>query len=203
MWRIVFFLLIVPSFGCNNKQPDHELTDSAAVAAKNAKEDSTVMSTQGVTEWVQETMKSKTSTPKLTWEEQWKGDDLIQSPFSPESDFYTIYKSVLRWSPDSNYILDIGSYGAVVTSDRFGNSALEQGEPDTELALIEPKTQQRTRLMFVGPSSNILDAKWMSNNKAMVIGTFDKTGNHDNDTLVWVIDVTDKLFRLYNVKSHP
>jgi hypothetical protein len=54
--------------------------------------------------------------------------------------------------------------------------------------------------MFVGPSSQILDAKWINKHEAVIIGTFDKTGAGNLDTLLWMIDVKDKYFRLYNVK---
>ena len=201
MRLIIFLVAMLFIIGCNNKTTEVELIDSTDYVNEIITEDSSVLLTKGVQDWVGSILKKPVS-PAITFEEFWKDETLIETPFTAENDFYKNYSSLLRWSPDSNYILDIGTYGTVLTTDAYGNPGIESGEPDSELALIEPGKNTRTRLMFVGPSSEILDAKWVDNKKAIVVGTFDTTGNKTYDTLVWVINVKDKIFRLYNVKIH-
>jgi hypothetical protein len=114
--------------------------------------------------------------------------------------FLTGYESVLKWSADSIHVLDVGSYGKVPVEDEKGDHHLEAGEPDTELALLNIKRNERTRLMFVGPSSNIINGRWLNSSELLVLGTF-LTEPGRPDTLVWIIDINEKLFRLYNLKT--
>ena len=200
-------LLAMVVYSCRNKSESEEKNettkiDSTSTMQKVLEADTLALNAEGVKEWIQQTLKDSAVSTKMSLEEYWKEDSLVVTPFEGGQTFFNDYKSVLRWSPDSTYVIDIGSYGSVLTKDNRGKPIVEAGEPDSELALIEPRKQQRTRLMFVGPSSNILGARWIDNEQAMVVGTFDRTGNNNYDTLVWMIDVSDKIFRLYNVKSH-
>lgn len=200
-----FFLLsiILATNACRSEQKEQQINrDSIAIMPDGEKEDSTLVTTSGIYEWLGETLKKPAISTKITLEETWNEDSLMVSPLSIEPGFYDDYRQVLRWSPDSQYVIDFGSYGMIATRDANGKVTLEAGEPDTELALLEPATRQRTRLMFVGPSSQVIDATWINNNEAIVVGTFDKTGDNNLDTLMWKINVREKLFRLYNVKSH-
>ena len=200
---IIFAGLFI--FSCKNQKEDEpveEILDSTQLAALVVSEDSAVIYSNQMVLWLDETLKTKTkSGTTISLEEYWKQDSFPRKPFVADSKFYSDYNSVLRWSPDSSYVMDFGSYGSVVTKGPDGKVKLEGGEPDTELALIQPGTNQRTRLMFVGPSSRIINAIWTDTAQAMVVGTFDKTGNNKLDTLIWMINVKDNYFRLYNVKK--
>ncbi|WP_207491904.1 hypothetical protein [Aridibaculum aurantiacum] len=202
MRRTIVIALIALAVSCKNKPATEPKADTATAATNIYQEDSTLIVSAGINDWMQQTLKAADLPAKMKLEEFWKDDSLMVSPFTPSNEFYSDYAPVLRWSADSNYIIDIGSYGTVVTKNAQGKTQLEAGSPDSELALIEPKKQERTRLMFVGPSSEIINAKWIDSRQALVIGTFDKTGNDNHDTLLWMIDVKDKFFRLYNIKSH-
>jgi hypothetical protein len=194
-------LLLV--IGCKQKPAETATVDSVHMAEQLTKEDTTLINTQGVREWINKTLQTKSAqTRHIELEEHWQGEPAYTSAFEPTKQFYADYATMLRWSPDSSRIVDIGSYGTVLVKDENGNTTIEAGEPDTELALLNPATKTRKRLMFVGPSSQILDAKWLNNNEVSVIGTFDTTGNGNNDTLLWMINIKTDLFRLYNVKSH-
>lgn len=200
MKRIILGIGITIVIGCNSevKESEPEIIDSLQMANGIALEDSSrVFSTENI-EWL-EGVFSKTTTQKnkMELEEFWNLDsfDLMDVPIEP--DFYKTYQTVLRWSPDSSWILDIGSYGSIPVKDAKGNIRLEGGEPDTEVALILPKSNKRARLMFVGPSSQIIDGKWISDQELMVLGTSYQSADK-NDTLLWMINVKDKFFRLYN-----
>ncbi|MDB5191254.1 MAG: hypothetical protein JWQ96_817 [Segetibacter sp.] len=189
--NLVFIILLA---ACNNGKDKTDTTDSLQTVRKIIAEDSSVIFNPTNLAWI-------SNRYDVNHEENWKEPEMPFVHFGANQDFYNDYKSVLYWSPDSSHVLDIGSYGSVIVKDKTGHITLEAGEPDTEIALINPVKKERTRLMFVGPSSEVLSAKWVDKTDAMIVGTFDKTGNGQKDTLIWMIRVDDMFFRLYNIKS--
>ncbi|AYD46181.1 hypothetical protein [Arachidicoccus soli] len=118
------------------------------------------------------------------------------APFTPPKDFYKNYQSVLRWSSDSSFIIDFGSYGSMTVKDANGNNHLEGSDPDTKVALINVAKQQQSQILFAGPSTKILDVKWLSNSEALML--FSEEGeNNSSDTLLWLIDIPRNLIRQY------
>jgi hypothetical protein len=188
-------VLIICLACCNNKRESDIGTSTIAMSS----EDSSSIFSNVFSQWIDSTLNVKSANQKLAVEERWVDDSLKAEPFAPGSHFYTTYAAFLRWSPDSSNILDIGSYGMVPVKDKSGNIQLEGGEPDTEVALISHPRQERTRLLFVGPSATIIDGRWLSNTEAVIVGTFSNPGK--TDTLMWMIDFQEKLFRLYNFNS--
>jgi hypothetical protein len=204
MKRALFILIAVCFFvSCkqrNNNADDKSAIDSSRVTINLRTEDSTVIHTKAVTDWINDNYKSLGS-KQFTLEDFSSNDSVLTEAFAPNSDFFKNYRSVLRWSPDSAFILDIGSYGSVLVKDVNGNYKVEAGEPDTEVALLDLKNKARKRLLMAGPSSTIVDGKWINNNVLLVTGTFDKTGSGDRDTLMWLINVKENFFSLYNIKT--
>lgn len=133
----------------------------------------------------------------------WHEDSLKQIPFQPEKNFYTNYAPVIRWSPDSNYILDFGSYNSMVITDKNGKTHLENGEADTEVSLIEPKKKNKKQIFFFGPSAYIQNAQWISKDDVAVWGIMDDDGDAKPDTIVWMINAPQQIFRKYYWKEHP
>lgn len=198
IWVVIFLLM-----ACKNNPNDVELaeSDSAQAAHDMAENDSLLLYKNEGTQWLAVNLKLKnTSWSNLQLENSWNEDTLDLQPFTPTKEFYNDYSSLLHWSPDSSYIIDMGSYGTIVVKDKNGKPTLEGGEPDTEISLIFPRQNQKARIMFGGPSSYFIDAQWIDNTQAMIVGTFDKE-DQKQDTLLWMIDVKDKLFRLYNFKQ--
>ncbi len=197
--KLIYFLLLIVFSSCNNnRKNENQGADSSA--HHFTKDDSSSIFSATITDWLNENLKTSATNRKITLEERWNDDSLQTEPFAPEPSFYKNYHSVLHWSADSAYVLDIGSYGMLAVTDNTGNIQLEAGEPDTEIAIIDAKNNKRTRLMYVGPSSTIINGRWLNNTDALVLGTF-LNDNRKTDTLLWFINVKDNLFRLYNLKS--
>jgi len=189
---------------CNTEPPDtdSEVQDSVAVALGVTIKDSAVFMKNSNALWLTKTV----GAPNLQWsklqlENYWSEDTLDWQPFAPGETFYKDYQSVLYWSPDSSYLLDVGSYGLMVVKDENGNTTLEAGDPDTEIAVIVPSKNEKARLMFAGPASYIMGGKWLDSTQASIVGTFDKENSVEKDTLVWMIDIKKNFFRLYNFKA--
>ena len=194
MKKLTVAALIIFIAACKNGKDKVETVDSLQMVREITGKDSTLIFNKHHLPWIN-------NNHIITHEESWKEDSMPFQPFGGNQEFYNNYKSVLRWSPDSTKVLDIGSYGLVVVRDKDGNVTLEAGEPDTEIALIDRRKNARARLMFVGPSSEVLSASWINKSDAMIAGTFDATGNGKKDTLIWMIRVDDMFFRLYNLKT--
>ena len=47
-----------------------------------------------------------------------------ETPFQPEPGYYTDYAKVLRWAPDSSFLLDFGSYGSIPIKGKDGKVRL-------------------------------------------------------------------------------
>jgi len=127
----------------------------------------------------------------------WKDDSLKPLPFIPAKNFYTNYAMYLKWSPDSSYIFDMGSYGVTVNKDKDGNTSLESGDIDNEVTLLNPAAKTKTRLIFFGPGITPVNARWIDSSQVALISLFDTSASHNPDTLMWLINVKENFFRKY------
>ena len=200
---ITSMMLFLISISCSNneQQAKKENTvedDSLQTVKSIVSEDSVMVFRNNASNWIGESIQ-KTG---LDWNrfhltEFWSDDSLIEKSFEPSRGFYKDYEQVLRWSPDSTYVLDIGSYGSVKVKDENGQTHIKSGEPDTEVSMIYPKTKSKLRLLFFGPSTSIMDGRWLDDSQVAVLGIYDEKGNHHPDTLLWIINAKDKFFRKY------
>lgn len=106
------------------------------------------------------------------------------SAFQADASFYKDYASVLRWSPDSSYLLDFGSYGNIPVKGKEGRSSLEGGEPDTKIMIAIPGEHKQWLVMFAGPGTSILDAKWKNDHQFMLLYAFQQEHNEADTTLI-------------------
>ncbi|HEY6977382.1 MAG TPA: hypothetical protein VH396_13890 [Chitinophagaceae bacterium] len=197
----MILFLISTSCSNNEQQAKKENTiedDSLQTVKSIVSEDSVMVFRNDAGNWIGESIQ-KTG---LDWNrfhltEFWSDDSLQEKSFEPSQEFYKDYAQVLRWSPDSTYVLDIGSYGSVKVKDKNGKTQIESGEPDTEVSMIYPKTKSKTRLLFFGPGTVIVDGRWLDNSQVAVLGMYDEKGNHHPDTLLWIINAKNKFFRKY------
>lgn len=120
--------------------------------------------------------------------------------FSPSAGFYRDYAQVLRWAPDSSYLLDLGSYGNVPVKGKDGKVRLEGGEPDTRIVVIDPKKGVQWQVLFGGPGLRILDGKWKDKNHFMLLYTHD-AGRHA-DTLLILGNMQTRHLHWYGLNQH-
>lgn len=198
-----FFIVIYTSCNSKNDKEANEASvvmDSSQTAASIASEDSTIIfdNTGDLRNLIFTNVKNNWSRFKL--KDYWNGDSLEQKPYEADRNFYNDYDSLLKWSADSSYILDIGTYGMMAVKDKQGKSRLESGEADTEIALLDPKKKLRTRLMFFGPGTSIEAAQWVDSNQVAILGTFDEDADNKQDTTLWIINAKDKFFKRYELK---
>lgn len=75
-----------------------------------------------------------------------------------ESDFDTVYKPYLFYSPDRSKYIDIDSYWW-----RIGDNDKIGFEPDQEIDLVNLKTKEVSRIKFFGPSEWVETVVWETN----------------------------------------
>lgn len=102
----------------------------------------------------------KTVTDTLSAEQSTVMDTTLFRDFSP----YFVY------SPDSSLALDMYSYGNFLHKTKSGKSVLENGEPDTEVAVVNVQTKKRERILFAGPGTVIKEAVWINKHTVLIAG---------------------------------
>lgn len=86
-----------------------------------------------------------------------------------EEDQLAPYYPYLVYNGDSTYAIDLYSYNYVITT-RNNKPVVEEGGPDTEVAIIDLKAKTRKRVFFGGTSTAVYDAAWI-NNKTFFLAT--------------------------------
>jgi len=120
-------------------------------------------------------------------------------PFEGDDDFYKDYATILRWSADSVYVLDLNSYGLIPEKDEKGNTHLTGGDPEVGVGLIDRQAGKRIRLFYMGPHGGIYDGLWLDSTNVAFIGKVEDLTSMNNkyDTLVWIYNRKDSIKKLY------
>lgn len=198
---VAALLLTVAGCKCNNDKAEEKAIelDSTQTAQSIIQEDSVMVFDNMNDPWITENFKTR----GFSWSgfklvSFWAEDSAAKKPANFTPDFFKRYASVLKWSPDSTYVLDIGSYGGVVVQDTTGKSIIAKGEPDTEVSLLYPKENKKTRVLFAGPSLHVINATWADNSQVAMLTTLDTARNGSKqDTILWMIDVKENFYRKY------
>ncbi|MGF7232679.1 hypothetical protein [Arachidicoccus sp.] len=208
LWTICLavVLLVQSCKSKNNEKQSSGSTDSLAVNTEDSVqlihdfslEDGEHIFKINTQQWLKSTLKNnKADWKNFSYKSIQEIDTLSDSTlFKPAKDFYKNYQSVLRWSLDSNFIIDFGSYGSMAIKDDSGNTRLEGSDPDTKVSLINVKEQRQSQLLFAGPSTKIIDVKWLSSTEAVMLFS-EQAAHNECDTLLWFIDVPRNQIRQY------
>jgi len=200
---LLLAVLLINIFSCKNKQQETIETtdDSLHVALDIVDEDSMLIFENNADKWLDLSLRNnETNWKRFKLKEFWYEDSLEKESFTPGKDFYKDYYSLLKWSPDSSYILDIGTYSKVLVKDKNGTNKIEDGEVDTKASLIFPKENLYSKLIFLGASGNFIDGRWIDSTQFSILGVFDEKGNQKPDTLLWLVDAKEKFFRKYKLE---
>ena len=140
--------------------------------------------------WLEQTTKSTQVRLKdFKYADNWVEDSLVIRNQNLVGDFLKTYESVLVYSPDKKKALDLGSYGTVITKDKKGQTKIEPGEPDVEVAVIDLQSKKRRRIFFSGPGSSVEKGFWM-NDSTIVLAGKNQQQNVDIPML-WLISLGD------------
>ena len=205
---VLFGAICIAAFlyACNNDTKNEEaqdipVADSVATDESIAQEDSLLFIENNADAWLDLSLKnSGNAWKRFKLDEFWYEDSIDTKPFKPAKDFYKNYAPLLRWSPDSTHVLDIGSYGKVLVKEKNGQTKIEDGEVDSKASLVDVKANTTQQLMFLGAGGTIIDGKWLNANQFSLLSAFDENNDQKPDTVLWVVNVKENLYRKYRLK---
>ena len=136
--------------------------------------------------WLERTTRQNTlRLDNFQYADNWVEDTLVVSTANLTPDFYKTYKAVLVYSPDSSKVLDLGSYGAMVSKDASGKTHMVQGEPDAEIAVLDRATRKRRRIFFFGPGTSIEQGFWMNDSTIVLAGKSEE--QNSVKPMIWTV----------------
>ncbi len=121
---------------------------------------------------------------------------ILQRQMALDSSFYTSYGPVLVYNPDSSAFADIYSYSLII-ENKNGKRTARRGEPDSEVAVVNPNTGIRTRYLFCGPACVFELALWVDHQNLAIMGLTDDDGDEIFRPAVWVINTRLNEIRQY------
>jgi hypothetical protein len=127
----------------------------------------------------------------------WKEDSMIISEFNTNSNFLNKYRELLRFSPDSLYYIDMGSYNVEVVTDANGKKTYQDLGPDTEISLVSLNENKKRRLLFLGPGSIVEDAGWMDNETLLIAGKQLRPDGNSAYNVIWKYHLPTHTFFMY------
>ncbi|HYJ38934.1 MAG TPA: hypothetical protein VEV87_09970 [Chitinophagaceae bacterium] len=140
--------------------------------------------------WLEQTIKNPQVRLKdFSYADNWIDDSLVISKQNLDRDFLKTYESVLVYSPDEKKVLDLGSYGSVISKSKNGKSTIQQAEPDIEVAVIDLPAKKRRRIFFSGPRSLVEKGFWMNDSTVVLAGK-----SHEQNAeipMLWMIKLND------------
>src|SRR5688572_5556716 len=184
---------------CNNSTDQQTTTTDSVDTAVSQEQDTIVTfspvdtSTEFITTfssnlqpWLDRTTRQTTlRLDNFQYADNWVEDSLMVTSAKLTPDFYKTYKSVLVYSPDSSKVLDLGSYGAMVSKDNNGQTRIVQGEPDAEIAVLDRLTRKRRRVFFFGPGTSIEKGFWMNDSTIILAGKTDV--QNEVTPIIWTV----------------
>jgi hypothetical protein len=102
------------------------------------------------------------------------------------------------FNDDSTKAIDFVSYNYVLVN-KNGQTKLEQGGPDAEVALLDFKNNSRKRILFLGSSATILNSDW-DGNEVLIAGAED-LGEEKVKPTFWIYDTATGTMEIYNYNA--
>jgi hypothetical protein len=143
------------------------------------------------------------------WINTWKSRDARFEPSVFQRDGIEAIDSALITPEDEVHVpLDDASLRALVSPD--GTKYLEytvgaeEGEPDSELTLIDAVKSEQQRLLFYGPSVRFDDAAWVDDDTVVVVGESLEDGEPQMGNvrpLVWIFHLSNRLVSTYSAPA--
>ena len=126
----------------------------------------------------------------------WKEDTVMSQPFVVTPSYLKGQANLLKYSPDSSYLLDLDSYAVEVNAPKRKEPVKMRG-PDTEVSLININDKNKIRLLFMGPAGSVEDGSWMDNDNIILLGMEERSNDGNRVPVIWKYHLPTKTFYLY------
>jgi hypothetical protein len=108
------------------------------------------------------------------------------------------YRPYLVFNNDSTKAIDFVSYNYVLVNKK-GQATLEQGGPDSEVALLDMKKNSRQRILYMGSSATILNSDW-DGNEVLIAGAED-LGEDKVKPTFWIYNTETGAMEIYSYNA--
>lgn len=126
----------------------------------------------------------------------WKEDTVLSQPFTITPSYLKGQGNLLKYSPDSSYLLDLDSYAIELNASKQKEAVKMRG-PDTEVSLIDIERKNKTRLLFMGPAGSVEEGGWIDNDNILLLGMEERSNDSTRIPVIWKYHVPTKTFYLY------
>lgn len=204
---IFFCVVVVVGCKCNGHQERGnvdsladssnkvEVTDSFSMDALKQKDSVSIFKNDTMSNALQQL-----SVQKKSWSNAHLINiDTIQSVGTPEkvqidNSFLKKYASLLKASPDGQYILDIGSDN-MVEDTKTGQ--MFEGDPETNVAILNKQTGEKLTLIQLGGSGRLLNMHWLDNEQAAILCSLPGKDPKKDETYLYVYNAKDHFMKTY------
>lgn len=202
-------ILMLTLFVACQSNPEKQDTDFTVVTPEDEADEliDTVLNIENIRsfESLGFTTLAKTKVEGFDWSkfrmtDVWKEDSMLTSTFQATPEYYENYGRFLKYSPDSTYFIDLDSYNINIYKNKKGNWVGEELGPDTEVSLVNPKTNEKTRLLFLGPGSSVEESIWLDDENVALLGITDD-GVTGATAVVWKYHLPTQTYYLYELKD--
>jgi len=153
-----------------------------------------------------------------TWDEFYRQDDLtfaidsfmkvdtvngqlFTQSFKPDADYFKRFGKLLVYNADSSIFIDAYSTTWIVEPDAKGTLYAREGEVDQEVAIVNTKTNVRTRLLFCGPSCQVQKAFWYSDDIVGIMGLMGEYADEYYTPTIWFVNIHNGVTIPYEYHS--
>jgi hypothetical protein len=153
--------------------------------------------------WLKRTTKVTTlRLDNFSYVDNWVEDSLVVSQANLTPDFYKTYKPLLVFSPDSSKVLDMGSYGTMISKNSNGQTTMVQGEPDSEIAVLDRATRKKRRIFFFGPGTAVEKGFWMNDSTIVLAGKSEDSASKIKP-IIWTVrlEPNSNLYKRYEPRQ--
>lgn len=123
-----------------------------------------------------------------------KDSQMVQS-FRPTPQYLKAYQSLLRISPNGNYILNLGAQ----TNDPKDTAMAN--DPDVNVTLLNVKMHTSTSVMYGGAAVQVLSGDWLNNDTYALLGVYPTKNPDVNDTILEIHNIQSNFVRDYKYQS--
>jgi hypothetical protein len=143
------------------------------------------------------------------WVRSWKSRDAMFNPSVLQREGIEVINSTLITRENEVHVpLDDESLRPLVSPDGTKYLELaggsEEGEPDSELTLVDAARSERQRLLFYGPSVRFDDVAWVDAETVVVVGAGSDEGiplTGSGQPLIWIFHLQQQLVSTYSVSA--
>ncbi|MFT4205256.1 MAG: hypothetical protein QM610_15235 [Chitinophagaceae bacterium] len=111
--------------------------------------------------------------------------------------FLKKYGKLLKAAPDGQHLLDLGADNTV---EDPATGKLVEGDPETNITVLDRQTGGKWTLAQLGASGEVLQVHWLDNDNVAVLCSLPGVNPKKDDTYLYVYNVKEQVRKIYQWK---